>query len=118
MSFQRNTFRWIFLVPVVVLVALIATMIGLSLYFHPTPPSGVPYYGWYGWPFFGFGWFFIIPIFFLVFFSFRWFLWGGRRWGYYGRYYDPALEALRERYAREEITKEQFDEMTRKLQEG
>ena len=115
---RNNSFRWIFLVPILSVVALAATGIGLSLYFHATAPSGTPYYGWYGWPFFGFGWFFIIPVFFLVFFGFRWFLWGGRGWGYYGRYHDTALETLRERFARGEITKEQFDEMARKLKES
>lgn len=29
---------------------------------------------------------------------------------------DPAMEALRQRYARGEITKEQFDQMARDLQ--
>jgi hypothetical protein len=47
----------------------------------------------------------------------RWFFWGGWGWsrGWYGPYYDPALEALRGRFARGEITKEKFDDMEKTL---
>ncbi len=64
-----------------------------------------------------FPWFFFVPAFFLLFFGLRWFLWGGWGWGWYrGGYGDPAVETLRERFARGEITKEQFDSMMRDLQ--
>lgn len=91
---------------------MIAVLLGLGLYYGPN--SG----WWFGWPFFGFGWV-LIPIFFLFFFGLRWFFWGGWGWGpgWYGHYYDPAMEALRERYARGEITKEQFDRLARDLEE-
>ena len=71
-------------------------------------------------PFLGFGWIFIPLFFIFAFFAFRWFLWGGWRWrggGWHGRYYDPALETLRERFARSEITKERFDSMVKDLEE-
>lgn len=68
-----------------------------------------------GFVFFPFGWFFIL-LFFLFFWGFRW--WGG--WGWSGRPYwhypgDGAKEILRERYARGEIGKDQFDQMMRDL---
>ncbi len=71
---------------------------------------------------FGFGWiggFFLI---FLFFGLFRWFLfpWGwhyGYRYGYgNGRYRDESYSILRERYARGEITKDQYDQMMRDLE--
>lgn len=79
----------------------------------------------------GFGWpFGLFGLFFLLWFVFaicarpwrRWW-WGAPGYGPYGwRGYgyrrwgrDPALEALRERYARGELTKEPFDGMMRDL---
>jgi len=73
--------------------------------------------------FFPFGFvFFLIFIFFiarLIFWG-TWWGWRGRGgWGYRGRYYywGDAKEILRQRYARGEITKEQFDQMNRDLDE-
>ncbi len=74
---------------------------------------GGPYYFLH--PFFGFFPFGIL-FFFLIFFVFRWLLFPWRR-GYHGHWYNEggAEEILRERYARGEITKEQFDQMIRDL---
>jgi putative membrane protein len=87
--------------------------------------SGFPAapYGYYPFPFFfPFG-FFIF--FFLIFFVVRGLFWGWgwgwrggysrgywHNWGYYG----DATEILKQRYARGEITKDQFDQMMRDLQ--
>ena len=76
-------------------------------------------------PMFGFGWvwglfgilfFFWIFWFFASFFGRRaWWGWG-RPYGSYRPWYrDEAEEILRARYARGEITKEQFDSMTADL---
>ena len=83
-----------------------------------------PYY--YGPGYFPFGFFF--PFGFIFFFLFVFILfrlvfwrggwgWGPGRWGYrgYGGYWGDAKEVLRLRYARGEITKEQFDQMMRDL---
>jgi putative membrane protein len=69
---------------------------------------------------FGFGWIWFFLIFFLFFGLFRLIFWPWR-WGYrgyyrgYGRYGDTAYDILRERYARGEITKDQYDAMMRDL---
>jgi putative membrane protein len=118
--YSRNSNRrWIFLVPIILAVAFFATFLGLSLYYHGASP---PYYGppfFFGWGFFP--WFFFFPVIFLAFFAFRWIFWGGWGWGwggYYRGYYDdPAMETLKQRYARGEITKEQFEQMTKDLEQ-
>ena len=69
----------------------------------------------------GFGWVGAIFSIFFLFWVVSWFFrpWG---WGYRRRYgwrwwrYDGASEILRERYARGEITKQQFEEMMRDLE--
>ena len=64
-------------------------------------------------------------IFFFIFFVARGLFWGwgwGWRGGYWrgywrhGGYYSEAEEILRQRYAKGEITKDQFDQMMRDLQ--
>ena len=87
--------------------------------FHYYYPAGVPYYGYpgFGWWFFPFGFFFFLIF---VFFIFRvvfwgwWVGWGWRRRYWYG--YGDAREIVRQRYARGEITKEQFEQMSRDLE--
>ncbi len=109
---QNSPSRAWLLIPVIGLVVVVG--IAAAFFFHAPPVGAYPWYGWW-FPFPGF--FFIIPVIFLVFFTFRWIFWGG--WGggwYYGRYYDPALEILKERFARGEITKDQFDQMTKNLE--
>lgn len=68
--------------------------------------------------FFPFGWFGAIFLFFGFFWVLRWFFWPWRWHGRpYWRYRDDALYILRERYARGEISKEQYDQMMRDLQQ-
>jgi putative membrane protein len=114
---RRSNHRWI-LVLVLAVAAIAAALTGL--YFYKSSSSiyyySPPYFGWWlGWPF--------IPLlFFLIFFGLRWIFWGGCGWargcGYYRQYYDSAFENLRERFAKGEITKEQFDDMVRNLREN
>src|SRR5690348_7505904 len=117
MRSNRGPSRWWPLFPLLAGAAIASTLIGLSLFRGYAPsPDGVQYQGWwFGWPFFGFAWVFIPLFFIVIFFAFRWFLWGGWGWGrgWNGRYDDSALETLRERFARGEITKERFDSMVK-----
>ena len=93
--------------------------LGMTLvhYYYPT---GMPYYGypWFGWGFFPFGFLFFLIFLFI---NFRVVFWGwGGAWGWRRRYwygYGDASEILRQRYARGEITKEQFEQMSRDLEQ-
>jgi putative membrane protein len=84
----------------------------------------VPGFSGYRYGFFPFGFFFFpfgfILVIFLISSVFRWAFWprgwgGGYRRGYWG-YQGDAFEILRERYARGELSKEQFDQMMQDLQ--
>lgn len=104
------------LIPVIGLFVVVGI---IAAFFFYGPPS-VGAYPWYGW-WFPFPWFFIIiPVIFLAFFAFRWIFWGCWGWGgrwYYNEYNDRAFEILKERFARGEITKEQFERMARDLEQ-
>lgn len=101
---------------IVAVVAVVGAVLAHS-YFYP---SGMMYYGYpgFGWWFFPFGFFFFLIF---MFFIFRVAFWGwGGGWGWRRRYwygYGDAREILRQRYARGEITKEQFEQMSRDLEQ-
>jgi len=104
------------------LLALVAVLIlvpiGLSAVFYILRPIGrayFPFMGYYPF-FFPFGWVFG---FLILFFLLRWIFWPWG-WGHRGRYrgYPDEYHILRVRYAKGEITKDQFDQMTRDLQES
>ena len=102
---------------VALLVALIVVPIVVSAVFYVLRPMGhayFPFMGYYPFFFFPFGWIFG---FLIIFFLLRWIFWP---WGRRGKYrdYRDEYHILRVRYARGEITKEQFDQMTRDLQES
>lgn len=103
-----------FLIPIVVVAAVLATV--PFFFLRLVEPVGYP---WYGWWFFPFPFFVIFPIIFLAFFGLRWIFWGGwrgRSW-YYGTYDDPALQILKERFARGELSKDQFEQMAKDLEQ-
>ncbi len=115
-GWSRN---WILVTALILISAIVVLAIVSFYYVRPASAFGdYPFYG--GFPF---GWFFFVPVVFLIFFVFRWVLWGGWGWGwgrrwYYGRYYDDdrALVVLKERFARGELSKEQFEQMTKELE--
>ncbi len=121
---RRSPAIWVWAVVGVVLV-----LVGLSFFFGtPTGATGIPPMMVY-FPFFpfGFGWIWGLFGLFFIFGIFRWIFWGGGwgwglgwGWGYRGRYwhrYDRAVAILRERYAKGEITKDQFNQMMRDLEQ-
>jgi uncharacterized membrane protein len=78
------------------------------------------YYPFYRPFFFPFGLLFGIFLIFIIFGALRWVFWPWG-WGYrrsHWRYRDESYYIVRQRYARGEITKEQFQQMMRYLQEA
>jgi uncharacterized membrane protein len=108
---RRPVWPWILLAGV--LVAIVAILIYLFLGFDTgSHPSGRLYY----YPFFG-GFFLIFLLVWVAFFALRMAVWRGYRSrygggpGYGGPRRDPAVLAARQRYARGEITREQYDQI-------
>jgi putative membrane protein len=112
---ESNRIRQIVGWSIVGLIAVIGVSIVLSLYFIPRPP-GAFYYSFFP---LHFGWLGGIFLIFIVFWIARWLFWPWRG-GYYSyrhRQSDDAASIARERYAKGEITKEQFDQMMRDLRQ-
>ena len=88
---------------------LIGVAVLLGIYYR-VPGTSYPYeFGW-GWIWLIFAFFWIVP----------WVFgrgWRGYRYRRWYRYDDGSYQILRERYAKGEITKEQFDQMMRDLQQ-
>jgi putative membrane protein len=100
-------------------IVLLAAVFVVPFFLHPAGPYPF-FYGYYPWSFFPFGFFAVIFLFFVVS---RWLFWGwggrgGYRRGYWRgyQYYGGAAQILKERYARGELTKEQFDQMMKDIQ--
>jgi putative membrane protein len=112
-----HLFGWIIIGLLTLLVVGSLVLWGISLATGHAPflffPRAYPLFF-----FFPFGFIFFL---FFIFFIVRLVFWGGGWWGrgrYRGYYYwGDAKEVLRQRYARGEITKEQFDQMNRDLDE-
>ena len=98
--------------------AIVAFFALIAIRGYPAAPGatyyGYPGYGW--WFFFPFGFLFILFIIFIVGRLVFWPVGMGRRHRYWYGYGD-ANEILRQRYAGGEITKEQFDQMKRDLEQ-
>ena len=118
---RRQTRHWIGIGFLVIFAVLVASMIYFMFTYGssimPGTATSTPYY-W-----FPFGWIWVFFVFFLIFGLLRFAIWGPRWWwggygyrhsGSYGRQ-NEAFHILRERYARGEITKEQYESMMRDL---
>mgnify|MGYP006266506571 CR=1 FL=1 len=111
--------RWIALGFLTLFAFFVAAMIFYMFFVLPpgTMMAGTyPYFPW------GFGWIWVFFGFFVFFGLMRWIFWWPGRWGYYRHYgygnygrENEAYHILRERYARGEITKDQYDVMMRDL---
>jgi putative membrane protein len=113
---ESNRIRQIVGWSIVGLIAIIGVSIVLSLYFLPHPP-GAFYYPFFP---FHFGWLGGIFLIFIIFWVVRWLFWPWRsHYSYPHQQRADAASIVRERYAKGEITKEQFEQMIRDLrQEG
>jgi len=97
------------IVPVAFVAVVAVIVVGVSLHFKPSAPQ---YYGW--WPWAPFGWFLFVPLFFVAFFALRFLWWGGWDSDWYGGE-DSAMQVIKERFARGELTTEQFEQMRKDL---
>ncbi len=113
---EMRWFRRLAAFGILALFVLVGVSIATYLYYMATSqtiPTGTFR------PFFPFGWLWGFFFIFIAFWFVRWIFWPWR-WHYprrYWRYGDEAYYILRERYARGEITKEQFEQMMRDLQQ-
>jgi putative membrane protein len=117
---ESNRIRRIVGWGIIGLIVVIGLSIALSLYFAPWRPGGFDYPSFFP---FHFGWLGTIFLIFIVILVARWlFFWPWRGGGYYSYPHQQRADAasiVRERYAKGEITKEQFEQMMRDLrQEG
>lgn len=93
---------------------VILAFFALFNYVAPMPTRGYYYF----WPAFPFGLIIFFIFLFLIFGVVRWAFWGwGWRRGAYGGYFSDPKQILKRRYAKGEITKEQFDQMMRDLEQ-
>jgi putative membrane protein len=116
-----SPFRWIWLAIGIAFLAVLVTIVASTLYFGFVLGRAVFFaphvFPFFGFPFFGLG--FIILGLLIVGFVLRLVFLPWRRNTYYSRRwfnYDPAMDSLRQRYARGEITREQFDQMASDLE--
>jgi putative membrane protein len=120
---ESNRIRRIIGWGIIGLVVVIGLSIALSFYYSALLRPGSFDYPFF-FPRFQFGWLGAIFLIFIVFLIARWFLfwpWRGRReGGYYSYPYEQrpnAASIVKERYAKGEITREQFEQMMRDLQQ-
>ena len=109
------TWWWAAVLGGVALIGVVIVVFLLLLYGVIGPPAAGPrpLFGYWG------GFLLLILLLWIGFFVIRLVFWSARsRGGYYGRPYgqsgmrrDPAVMAARQRYARGEITREQFDQI-------
>ena len=108
-----HVLRWFILAVVILAIVWIA----LPAFFFVLRPTSSSFYPFYRPFFFPFGLLFGIFLIFIFFGVLRWIFWPWRYRRRYWGYRDESYYILRQRYARGEITKEQFQQMMRDLEE-
>lgn len=109
-----SAFPWVLLGFGGAAAGLMALAVTLTL-LHGTGPWGFPGYYPVFWPLFPLGFFLLFATFFLVL-RWRWGGWGWARWGYAACGPLGARETLELRFARGEISPEEFRERLEALQ--
>lgn len=113
---ESNRIRRIVGWAIIGLIAVIGVSIVVSSFYFAPRPLGAFFYPFF-FPF-HFGWLGGIFLIFMIFWIVGWFFWPWRR-GYYSSYrsqHGNAESILKERYAKGEITKEQFEQMMHDLE--
>lgn len=116
---ESNRIRRIVGWGIIGLIVVVGLSIALSLYFAPWRPGG----GFFHYPFFfpfHFGWLGAIFLIFIIFLIARWFFGPWRGGGYNSYSHQQRLDAasiVREKYAKGEITREQFEQMMQDLRQ-
>jgi putative membrane protein len=127
-NYDRGKFPTAIIAIVAAVIAVAVILTAAFAYFSSRNSYyGNGYYGGMMGGFGGFGMLFMIPIGLVVLIIIGYAIWRGFGWGggccgshhngHYGSYdeKESAMEILRQRYARGEITKEQFDQMRKDI---
>src|SRR5712692_5829284 len=114
-SWSRNRgFPWLFVAIAAGIIA-VSTVVAVGTVFVPSAGyAGRAFF--YPWSPFGFFWIWPLFGFLIIFLVAKWFFWG---WGWRSDYWahdSDAERILAERYARGEITREQFEQMKTDLE--
>ena len=121
----KGRFPTVFVAIAAAVIAVVVILIAVFAYLSSTNPYGYGGYGGYGGMMGGFGgisMLFIMPIGLIILVIVGYAIWRGFGWGgdHYGHYSssgerENAMEILRQRYAKGEISKDQYEQMKRDI---
>jgi putative membrane protein len=116
MSYLGSWRLWLWAIVVLLGILSLAALFWADVSHYSMVPMRSFYYAYF-FPLFPFSFLGFFLILLLIFAAFGWLFWGWGWWhdGHRGRYWDEAHHILRLRYAKGEITKEQYEQMLRDL---